>query len=62
MKICILIFLRISFLKAGSEEENDLLCKREILESYNLSAYLNPKTEKFYLCPTIKNSCCSNYD
>lgn len=61
MKIQFLIIL-LGAIKTGSEEENDLLCKRELVESYNLSAYLNPRNEKFYLCPSMKNTCCSNYD
>ena len=44
------------------EEPDFTKCKREIVESYNLNGYLSPRTMNFYLCPAMKQSCCSMYD
>ena len=48
--------------KIDNELSNDLLCKREIVENYDISSYYSPKKENFYLCPRIENACCSMYD
>lgn len=37
-------------------------CKKEIVETYNLNGYLTPRPLNFYLCPAMKQSCCSLYD
>ena len=43
-------------------EENEILCKKELLESYDLSGFLIPRSTPLYLCPNINSNCCSNYD
>ena len=37
-------------------------CKREVVETYNLNGYMNPRAFNFYLCPAMKMTCCSPYD
>lgn len=58
----IVFLVLLSVARSEDEQENELLCKREIIESYNLTGFLSPRPDIFYLCPMMKNSCCSNYD
>lgn len=37
-------------------------CKKEIIESYNLNSYITPRLQNFFLCPELRDSCCSMYD
>lgn len=37
-------------------------CNKELTESYNISSLLVPRNMDFYLCPAMKQSCCSLYD
>lgn len=42
--------------------ENKNNCKQSIIESYNLTAYVNPRKINMWICPTLEMSCCSIYD
>lgn len=48
----------------GQAEEDDAggRCKKEVVESYNLSGYLSPRPMSMYICPQLRSSCCSFYD
>ena len=37
-------------------------CKREIVESYNLNGYITQRDQRMYLCPEIRQTCCSVFD
>lgn len=37
-------------------------CKQRLVESYNLTSYVNPRGLNMWLCPSIEQSCCSLYD
>lgn len=45
-----------------TSEESDIFCKKQIVESYDLTAQIMPKATPLFLCPKIESSCCSNYD
>lgn len=47
---------------AGEDDDTGNRCKKEVVESYNLSGYLTPRVMSMYICPQLKNSCCSFYD
>lgn len=38
------------------------ICKRDIVESYGLDSYLEPRQTDMYLCPKLEISCCSIYE
>lgn len=44
------------------EQVDHTRCKKEIVETYNLNGYMSPRILNFYLCPAMKQSCCSLYD
>jgi len=61
----LLLILLVSIVRTNNEkdEKKDLArCKKEIVESYNLNGYMSPRILNFYLCPAMKQSCCSLYD
>lgn len=60
--LIILLVATVQLTKDKKEEVNSTRCKREIVESYNLNGYLSPRPLNFYLCPAMKQSCCSLYD
>ncbi len=62
MKINFLYAFVFLILAHGLYTDNEIKCKREIVESYNLNGYLSPRTANMYLCPNIKTTCCSIYD
>lgn len=37
-------------------------CKKDLVESYNLTSYNLPQHADFYVCPNLNSSCCSIYD
>lgn len=42
-KYVVWFFIFFSFNFDEDDETNDLICKREIVESYNFAAYFNPR-------------------
>ena len=44
------------------DSEDGNRCKKEIVESYNLNGYLTPRPLSLFICPGIRQSCCSLYD
>ena len=43
-------------------EEESKKCRRDLIESYSLNGYMSPRPMSMYVCPTLKMSCCSQYD
>lgn len=64
MKTISVIFLIgvVQLLKEDKKEAGLSRCKKEIVETYNLNGYMTPRNLNFYLCPAMKQSCCSLYD
>lgn len=58
----VLVFI-IFFVKSIDEDDvAPVLCKTDIVESYKLDSYIEPREVNMYLCPKISHSCCSTYD
>ena len=49
-------------IKNDDEDVAPVLCNTDIVESYNLDSYIEPREVEMYLCPKISYSCCSTYD
>ena len=51
-----------SLVNAAEKDDLDFKCKKELVESYNLSGYSVPRQVSMFVCPQLRSSCCSLYD
>lgn len=59
----LLILLILNFFLAEAENQKKLTkCHKHLIESFNLNSYTKPRLMNMYICPALKQSCCSIYD
>ena len=60
----LILSLSLHLARTQVQDNNDETprCKKELVESYALNGFMTPRIMNMYVCPTVKNSCCSMYD
>lgn len=53
MKAFLNMIILVLFLTCCLNAQEEVFCKRNIIESYDLGGHLQPRDDKMFLCPLI---------